>query len=170
MSSFLIDSAADQTTTIVTQVTEIKSELIIGTGGAGTTYTMPTEKAPGLEYTLYDPTGTGQLEWVSIPAGAGPGTPAYSFKTVSDAGTVYTVVASDQVVEITSDTYTQILLPSATGNAGRYIVFSRKATNDNLRLVAGGLDLIDGQAQLYFPESNTRLGVLSNGTGEWYIY
>ena len=94
----------------------------------------------------------------------------YKFEQISGTGTNYLLSDSDYAIEILSNTYNFITLPSASGIGGRTYVLSRGTTSNNsLTLVTQPGQTIDGRASIALPQQNDHLMVMSNDALSWYI-
>jgi hypothetical protein len=142
--------------------TQIDAKLSIG--GDTKIYEFPTERATSAGYILQDTAGNGVLEWV--PASA-INNNSIEFKRITDAGTIYNLTDADQGIEIVSDTYTGILLPTAVGRAGRTFFISRGSDTIITMTTTAG-ETIDGRLTYKFTKKFTHFSVLSNGVN-WYV-
>jgi hypothetical protein len=147
--------------------TQIKAEFSIGPNDS-TKYTFPTTKAPGIGYILEDTLGDGNLQWVLASSGSS-GDPSFNFKRIIDSETNYILGATDYAIEIVSDTYTTVTLPSAASIGGRVFFVSRGSDNDTLRIVAQLGETIDGGPDYRYLRKFTHMTVMSNDVNQWYI-
>lgn len=149
--------------------TQIKAEFSIGPDDSKK-YTFPTTKAPGTGYILEDTLGNGNLQWVLASSGGGSsGDPSFNFKRIIDGGTNYLLGGTDHAIEIVSDTYNTVTLPSAAGLGGRVFLVSRASNNNNLRIVTQIGETLDGGSSYRYLRKYTRMTVMSNDIDEWYI-
>ncbi len=143
--------------------TQIQNTLSIGPTNA-TKYTFPANPSPGPGYILQDVSGTGILTW-ELPSGG----ISFSWKRITDSGTNYNILSTDYGIDIVSATYNTVTLPTAVGNGGKSFVISRSSTNDNLTLIPQSGETIDNEPDSGFWRQYTRIVVISNNIGGWYI-
>ena len=94
----------------------------------------------------------------------------YKFTQLSGTDANYLLTTDDYAIEVMSNTYNTITLPTATGIGGRTYVISRgSTTNNNLALVAQGGENIDGRSSILLPQQGDHLMVMSNDLVSWYI-
>ena len=129
-------------------------------------YIFPVLNAPGPGYILEDTSGDGILQWVLISSGSG--NPSFNFKRIIDSGVNYLLGTTDYAVEIVSDTYTAVTLPSAADIGGRVFFISR-GSNVNIILTAQSGETIDGLHTYTYYRKYTHLTVMSNNVNVWYI-
>jgi hypothetical protein len=146
--------------------TQIKASLSIGTFDH-TKYIFPATKAPGAGYTLKDVSGTGILTW-ELATGDSGDLCQYEFKQITGLDTNYNISTSDCAIEIISDTYTTVTLPSAAGLGGKIFLISR-GSNTKFTLLPQTGEFIDNHPDYIFLKKHVRLTVMSNNTSEWYI-
>ncbi len=159
-----------ENTSVITNLvdTQIKAELSIGVDD-NTKYKFPTTKAPGTGYTLEDTKGDGTLQWVPSASVTGSGNPSFTFARITDNGTNYLLSSQDYAVEIVSDTYNTVVLPSAANIGGRVYLISRASNNDTFKVVAQPGETIDGDQEFKYLRKYTRMTLMSNDVSEWYI-
>ena len=149
--------------------TQIKAELSIGPDN-NTKYIFPATRSPGPGYVLEDTLGDGNLKWVLSSGGGGSsGNPSFNFKRITDLGTNYILGEMDYAIEIVSDTYNTVTLPTALNKGGRVYLISRGSNNDNLQLVAQVGETIDDTNSYKYLRKYTRMSVMSNSVDKWYI-
>jgi len=95
----------------------------------------------------------------------------FNFKKLTDNAIEYIITENDYMVEVASDTYNTIILPSAIGNAGCSYIISRgeNTTNNNLVLQTQIGEDIDGREQSFLKYAGIHIKLLSNGEGRWYV-
>ena len=91
------------------------------------------------------------------------------FKQIIGIDTIYYLTPADHAIEIISDTYNIVQLPSAVGNGGRLYTICRGSNNNNLVLKAATGDTIDTRTQLELKRKNDHLEIMCNGIDSWYI-
>lgn len=93
-----------------------------------------------------------------------------SFKQINGTDTDYLLDSKDYAVEVVSDTYNSITLPSAAGMGGVSYVISRGSTvNNNLVLRAQPGESIDCRSELLLELPGSHIRVISNNINTWYI-
>lgn len=147
--------------------TQIKAEFSIGPNDIAK-YTFPTTKAPGSGYVLEDTKGNGILEW-TLSSATGGGNPSFNFKRIIDGGTNYILGDTDYAIDIVSDTYTTVTLPTAAGIGGRVFLVSRASNNATLKIMAQPGETIDKEQIYKYLRKYTRMTVMSNDINDWYI-
>jgi hypothetical protein len=162
LGSFVIPIGATPTVTSFNP-TQIQNTFAIGPDNL-TKYTFPTTPAPGAGYILQDVGGTGILTWELVSASA-----SYSWKRITDSGTNYNVLLVDDGIEIVSNTYNTVTLPTAVGSGGKKYVISRVSNNNNLLLMPQVGETIDSYPNFAFTFQYTRVSVISNDVNGWYI-
>ena len=138
--------------------TQIKATFAIGLSDP-TKYTFPAAKAPGAGYVLKDVLGNGVLTWELASSGS---------SDPCKYGTNYNITMNDCAIEIVSDTYTTVTLPTALGSGGKIFLISR-ASNTGLNLLPQIGEKIDEHNNYIFPRKFTRLTVMSNNSNMFYI-
>jgi hypothetical protein len=93
----------------------------------------------------------------------------FNFKQIIDTETNYLLTDSDYAIEIISDTYNTITLPSALNIGGRTYIISRGSTNNNLILQAQIGETIDSRNIIQLKRINDHIKVMSNNISEWYV-
>lgn len=167
---YLINPDSNISPSLVALVdTEIQATFSIGS--SPTNYIFPETRPPGADYILVDTLGDGNLEWVqaSTLGGGGSGNPSFNFKRIIDGGSNYILSDDDYAIEIVSDTYNSITLPTASGIGGRVYFTSRGSNNNNLIITAQNGELIDGYQTYKFAKKYTHMSVMSNNVNQWYI-
>lgn len=149
----------------VTSRVDVRVDASFMIGGDGTKYTFPIIKAPGPGYILKDVLGDGVLDWVSATV-ADPC--KYEFKRITAPGTNYLVQPEDCALEIVNDGYTSVTLPSAVGIGGKIYLISR-GSNTKFTLYPQPGEKIDDNDSHVFLKKYTRLTVMSNDVGGYYI-
>ncbi len=145
---------------------QIKAELSVGPDNSQK-YTFPAVKASGLGYILQDTLGDGNLAWVPISDTAA-GDPSFEFMRITDSGVDYVLDDEDHGIEIVSDTYTTVTLPTAAGIGGR-VYFVSRGSDTEIVLTAQTGETIDGLQTYTFHKKYTHLSVMSNGVDTWYV-
>ena len=96
----------------------------------------------------------------------------YQVQTDNTGDLNINLTINDYFVVVGNSGTQTVTLPASVGNGGRaYIVgrgFAGGAPED-LRLVAGMGDTIDGDASLEIPVQNARIQVISDGNGTWMV-
>jgi hypothetical protein len=92
------------------------------------------------------------------------------FKQINGTDTDYLLKGKDYAVEVVSDTYNSITLPSATSMGGVSYIISRGSTvNNNLVLRAQPGENIDSRPELLLESPGSHIRVISNNINTWYI-
>ncbi len=92
-----------------------------------------------------------------------------SFIQLTNSNTSYLLNDNDYAVEVISDTYNAINLPSASGIGGRTYVISRGSNNNNLVLNAQSGENIDTRSQIQFKKKHDHIRIMANGQDSWYV-
>lgn len=93
----------------------------------------------------------------------------FDFKQINDDGVDYQLADNDYAVEIISDTYETITLPSALDTGGRTYVISRGSNNSELVLQAQPGENIDDKPIIQLKRKNVHIKVMSNNIDSWYV-
>lgn len=151
---------------IVTAKLDMQAELKFSIGPDNLTkYTFPTTKAPSSGYVLGDPTGTGQVQWV-LSSGGGTN---YNFQRLTSTGPTYTLLSTDNGIEIVDDACTNVIIPLASVAGGGRVYLISRDSNTVFYLTCQGADTIDGYSSHKIDKKNSRMTILSNGVNKWYI-
>ena len=93
-----------------------------------------------------------------------------NFRQLTGTDSDYLLTSDDYMLEVASDTYNTITLPSALGKGGISYVVSRGSTvNNNLVLRAQINETIDSRTQLSLVAAGDHIRVISNNIDTWYI-
>lgn len=152
LASFIIPSGAGNTVTIFSEFSVIPEgsstpQLTIGKTG---------------DIVLGDPNSTSN----NVIVNAGMST---SFRQLTDPDTEYLMTKNDYAIEVISDTYNVIRLPSALDIGGRTYVISRGSNNNNLSVRTQVNENIDTRTQILLKRKNDHIKVSSNGIDSWYV-
>jgi hypothetical protein len=95
----------------------------------------------------------------------------YKYKELTENDISYNLTSRDYIVDVISPTYNEIILPNSVGNPGCTYIISRgySNTNNNLFLKSQLGEFIDSETECRFWREGTRIQVVSNGAGIWYI-
>lgn len=90
------------------------------------------------------------------------------FKCIIDGGTNYILSENDYAVEIVSDTYTSVTLPSANLIGGRTYIISR-GSNTVISLTAQVGENIDSRTSILLKRKHDHIKVMANNEDSWYV-
>ncbi len=94
----------------------------------------------------------------------------YQYKNITDDATEYTLGINDFAIDINSDTYITIKLPSALNIGGKKYLISRgEMANNNLVVEAQPGETIDGIFSIPLDSNRLRLEIISNNIDTWYL-
>lgn len=92
----------------------------------------------------------------------------FDFKQIYGTDTNYNLTENDYAIEIMSDTYDTITLPTALNSGGRTYIISRGNNNNNLVLKAQTGENIDTRNEIPLKRKNDHIKVMSNGIDSYY--
>lgn len=167
ITSYTVEKTLSQRMVAALVDTQIKADFYIGPNDA-TKYVFPATKAPGPNYILSDVSGNGVLVWTTNSSSSS-GNPSFNFKRITDSGTNYLLGETDYAIEIVSDTYNIVTLPTAAGRGGRVYSVSRASDNNTMHLTAQSGETIDGTQSYYYLRKYTHMTVMSNDVNKWYV-
>jgi hypothetical protein len=92
----------------------------------------------------------------------------FDFKQIFGLATNYNLTENDYAIEIMSDSYNTITLPTALNSGGRTYVLSRGSNNNNLVVKAQTGENIDSRQEIHLKRKNDHIKIYSNNIDSWY--
>lgn len=93
----------------------------------------------------------------------------FKFKQIIGTDTNYDLTMNDYAIEIISDSYMTVTLPTSAGNGGLTYIISRGSNNNALVVKSQNGETIDGRQESGLWRKNTHVKVMSNSINAWYI-
>lgn len=93
----------------------------------------------------------------------------FNFSQVTGTDTTYLLTQNDYAIEIISDTYNTVLLPSALGIGGRTYIISRGSNNPNLVVRTQNGENIDTRQEIQLRRKNDHIKVMANNIDSYYV-
>ena len=110
--------------------------------------------------------GNSAVEGSNIVINAGSNV---NFKQIFGNNTDFPLTINEYAIEIISDTYNTVTLPSALNIGGRSYLISRGSNNNNLVVRCQPGENIDTRNQIQLKRKNEHIQVMANGQDSWYI-
>ncbi len=93
----------------------------------------------------------------------------FDFKQIYGTDTNYDLTENDYAIEIMSDSYNTITLPTALNSGGRTYMISRNSDNNNLVIKAQSGENIDSRTEIQLKRKNVHIKLYSNNIDSWYV-
>lgn len=93
----------------------------------------------------------------------------FDFKQIFGTDSNYDLTENDYAIEIMSDSYNTVTLPSALNSGGRTFIISRGSNNNNLVIKAQPGETIDSRQELPLKRKNVHTKLISNDQNLWYV-